>query len=200
MKWFSSDWHLGHSKTIELGSRPFKDADEMDNTIIENMFYNVKRGDDFYFLGDLAWNASNIIRVLEVAAKKKIRFHWILGNHDFRFVKQFQGRIKQYNQLNSMHDIFEVKLTDEEGKHYPTFLSHYPMLTWNKSHYNSFLLFGHHHQKTHKADEIRKYELQGKRLNVCCEFYDYKPVNELEVIEIMSKRPNNWDYIERSKK
>lgn len=200
MKWFSSDWHLGHSKTIEMGSRPFKDVEEMDNKIIENMFVDVKRGDDFYFLGDMAWNVANIIRVLEVAAKKKIRFHWILGNHDFRFVKQFQGKIKQYNQLNSMHDMFEVKLTDKEGNHYPTILCHYPMLTWNKSHYNSFLLFGHHHRKTHKAEEIAKFEQNGKMLNVCCEFHDYKPVNELDIIEIMSKRPNNWDYIERKRK
>lgn len=197
MKYFSSDWHLGHTKVIEMGKRPFKNIDEMNDVIIDNMFVNVNKGDDFYFIGDIGYSAKEAIRVLEVASKKNARFHWILGNHDHRLKKQFQGKIKQYCQLNTMHETLEVKLTDKEGKHYPAFLCHYPMLTWNKSHYNSFLLFGHHHKYTHKADEIRKFELGGKKLNVCCEFHDYKPLSELDVIDIMGTRPNNWDYIKK---
>lgn len=167
----------------------------MSDTIIKNMFEDVKKGDDFYFLGDLSWSLDVILEVLEQAKNKNIRFHWILGNHDYKFKKQLEKKIKQFNKLNTINDILEIKLTDKEGKHYPTILCHYPMFTWNKSHYNSFLLFGHHHLHTYKVDDIRRFELNGKKLNVCCEFNNYKAFNELEIIEIMSRRPDNWDLI-----
>lgn len=167
----------------------------MNTHIVEAMFSQVKKGDDFYFLGDIGWDIKLIDYVLEEAKEKKIRFHWILGNHDKRFEKQYRGRIKEFNSSNTMHDILEVKLTDRAVKHYPTTLCHYPMMTWNKSHYNAFLLFGHHHVNTHKADEIKKLEKSGKMLNVNCEFHNYKPWHELEIIEEMSTRPDNWDII-----
>lgn len=198
MKWFSSDWHLSHEMTIEKSGRPFKDVEEMDNTILYNMFQNCTRGDDFYYLGDLSWDRKMVERTYEIAKSKKIRLHWILGNHDQRWRKQFRNAIKTYNKMNTMSEMMEIKLTDEKGNHYPTVLCHYPMLTWNKSHYNSFFLFGHHHKTTHKADEIKKFEENGKRLNVCCEFHDYKPLSELDVIQIMKTRPDNWDIIRKN--
>lgn len=200
MKYISSDWHLGHIKTIEYSQRPFSSVDEMNDTILKNIFSTVKKGDDLYFLGDMSWEKDLIDVVLDMAAKRKVRFHWILGNHDNRFAKQYAGRIKEYSKHNSMHNMLEVKLTDKEGNHYPTVLCHFPLFTWNKSHYNSFLLFGHHHATTHGAREVREFELSGKKLNVNCEFFNYYPVNELEIIEIMKTRPNNWDFIDKGKK
>lgn len=197
MKWFSSDWHLGHHLTIEHSHRPFKDVEEMSDVIIHNMFKDCKRGDDFYFLGDLSWDRKIVERVYEAAQKGRFRLHWILGNHDKSWGKQFRNTIKVYNKMNTMSEMMNIKLTDKDGKHYPTVLCHYPMLTWDKSHYNSFLLFGHHHLTTHKADEIKKFEESGKKLNVCCEFHDYKPLNEIQVIDIMNTRPDNWDIIKK---
>ena len=196
-KWFTSDWHLGHNAAIEYGQRPFKDTEEMSNQIIKNMFSYTRRGDDLYFLGDLAWGKEWIEIVLEEATKRKIRFRWILGNHDMRYANLYKNRIKVFNKHNSMHEMIEIKLTDKEGKHYPTTLCHYPMFTYNKSHYNAFLLFGHHHATTHGAGVISQFEKQGKRLNVNCEFHDYRPVSEIEIIEAMRHKPNNWDLIDK---
>jgi calcineurin-like phosphoesterase family protein len=197
MKWFSSDWHLNHIKTIELSQRPFNSVEEMNDLILFNMFKPLKRGDDFYFLGDLSWDKKLIELIYEMAAKKKIRFHWILGNHDKKIIKQFIGKIKTYNKYNTVNDMLEVKIRNEEGHHVPVILCHYPMLTWNKSHYNSYLLFGHHHKTTHGWKEILEYEKSGKKLNVNCEFHDYKPISEIEVLRVMATRPNNWDYIKK---
>ena len=113
-------------------------------------------------------------------------------------IKKYHGRVKEYNKENTVNESLSIKLTDRQGRSYPAFLSHYPMLTWDRSHYDSILLFGHHHAHTHKADEIRKYELSGKMLNVNCEFFNYNPINELGVINIMKTRPHNWDYIEKN--
>lgn len=200
MKLFSSDWHLYHNATLEKGDRPFDSTEEMNDAIIKNMFEETKRGDDFYFLGDLSWEKEGVERVLKEARKRKVRFHWVAGNHDKKMIKQYHGRIKEFNKANTIDNTLIIKLTDEEGKHYPTFLSHYPMFTWDRSHYDSFLLFGHHHNNTHGNYMVASYEKAGKRLNVNCEFFEYKPVNELEVINIMKSRPHNWDFIDKSKK
>ncbi len=180
-----------------MGPRPFKDVKEMNDTIIENMTMIPKRGDILYFLGDFGWDEKAIFEMIAKLSKKKIRLIWILGNHDNRYEKKYLPIIKQYNKLNAMYSMFETKLTDEDGKHYSVVLNHFPMYTWNRSHYNSFQLYGHHHKSTWRHDEIAEFEKKGKRLNVCCEFHDYKPVSEIEVINIMKGRPNNWDFIDR---
>lgn len=198
MKWFSSDWHLGHKATLELGQRDFKNVKEMDKTIIENMVMTPNKGDILYFLGDFGWDEEAIFEMIFRLSKRKIRLVWILGNHDKRYEKKFLPIIKQQNKLNAMYDMYETKLTDKDNKHYPTILCHYPMLTWNRSHYNSFQLYGHHHANTWKNEEMDKFEKTGKKLNVCCEFHSYKPISELEVISMMKTRPDNWDLIKRN--
>jgi len=82
------------------------------------------------------------------------------------------------------------------GDKLPVVLCHYPMLTWNKSHYNSFMLYGHHHTNSNGTAELA-YKAEGKMLNVNVEFHNYMPWSEEEVIEYMSHRPDNWDLIRR---
>jgi len=58
MKWFSSDWHLGHNGIFKLANRDsvFENIDTMNKEIIYNTLSPLREGDDFYFLGDLSWN------------------------------------------------------------------------------------------------------------------------------------------------
>jgi calcineurin-like phosphoesterase family protein len=53
MWYFSSDWHLGHENVIRFSKRPFSSVEQMDSAIIKNMTSPLKRGDEFFFLGDL---------------------------------------------------------------------------------------------------------------------------------------------------
>lgn len=186
-KYFSSDFHLGHEMMIRKKARNFRDTEEMDRYIIYSMVDNIEKGSDFYFLGDLAWHPAGAEFFFREMNRKKINVHWIVGNHD--------KRVKQYfRKAASVSSIKEIKLYDGENT-YPTILCHYPMLTYNKSHYNAFLLFGHHHAHTNGKEEIKAFERSGKRLNVNCEFYGFKPIAEKEVINIMKGRPDNWDLI-----
>jgi calcineurin-like phosphoesterase family protein len=186
-KYFSSDFHLGHRMIVRQDARNFSSIEYMDHYIIRNIMDNMERGSDFYFLGDLAWTPEGAEFFFREAKKKNISVHWIVGNHD--------RRVKQYFSVaTTIAAMREVKLTDGENT-YPATLCHYPMLTYNKSHYNAFLLFGHHHAHTHGKEEIDRFEKNGKRLNVNCEFHDYLPVSEEQVIEIMKSRPDNWDLI-----
>ena len=191
MKYFSSDWHLGHSRSIEFAKRPFKDVQEMDETIIARMTSPLKKGDDFYFIGDLAWDPKSAEMFFE-AFPRKARFYWVLGNHDRKdLIERFAGRCAFVGNM------LEIKLSVAPNTPRQNItLCHYPMITWNKSHYNAWQLYGHHHVASWKYDEL-PWRTPGKQLNVNCEFFGFEPVSEEYLIEIMNSKPNNWDFIPR---
>lgn len=182
-KYFTSDWHLGHKRFVEkFGSRPFSSTEEMDDTIIENMFTGKRKGDMIYFLGDLYFDIASFEKMYN-QIPNGVRFFWVLGNHD---EKLFMKHIKQFEKIIPM---METKI---QGNH--VVLCHYPMQTWNRSHYNSWQLFGHHHIGGHFEPGS---ERLGKQLNVNLEYHDFKPWTEDEVVEYMEGRPDNFDLIQR---
>ena len=186
MKYFSSDWHLGHGGVIKFSDRPFVSTQEMNSTILKNMYSVLKKGDILYYLGDLAWSKSAYYRAFD-ELPDGVDFVWVLGNHDKKEWKQFEHRATQ------VVDLKEIYI----GKN-PVTLCHYPMLTWNKSHYNAWMLYGHHHANSHGCNQIKEKSI-GKMLNVNCEFNNYMPYSENDIIKIMEKKPNNWDYINKEK-
>ena len=54
MIWFLSDTHFNHSAIVTYCGRPFKDAKDMDDTIIRNSNEIVKPEDTVDRLGDFA--------------------------------------------------------------------------------------------------------------------------------------------------
>ena len=185
MKWFSSDWHLGHANVIRFSDRPFKSVEEMNKEIIRRMFAPMKKGDDLYLLGDLSWSEEGYEMIFAEADRKGVNIHWILGNHDQKEYRKYRNRVK------SITDYREIKVQGHSVT-----LCHYPMLTWNKSHFDAWMLFGHHHTSGHGDSKIKELT-KGKMLNVNCEFNDYKPYSENDIIRIMESRPHNWDFIQK---
>ena len=180
-KIFTSDWHLGHNRVIhDFGERPFSSVEEMDNTIIDNMFSGLKKNDMIYFLGDLYWNIDSFWKMYN-QIPNGVRFFWIIGNHDHKQVKQ------HYAHFELITPMMDTKI---QGNH--VVLCHYPMTTWNRSHHGSWQLFGHHHKGGHVEPNVI-----GKQLNVNVEYHDYKPWTEEEIVEYMKSRPDNFDYIQR---
>lgn len=181
-KFYISDLHGGHERVIAQSKRPFPSVEEMNQTLIENCLVSLPKGSSLYHLGDLGWTNSFIETFFETAQKKHIQLHIILGNHD-RGLKKYKKRCASYSSIK------EIKL-----RGVPTTLCHYPMLSYNKSHYNAFQLYGHHHGNGHGTDKLSQF-VMGKKLNVNCEFHEYKPWSEEEIIDYMDKQPYNWDYI-----
>mgnify|MGYP000850619953 CR=1 FL=1 len=75
--WFSSDYHFGHANIIKYCNRPFKDTDEMNNTIIERHNEIVKPEDTVICLGDVSFHHG-----VEWISKMNGKFICIKGNHD----------------------------------------------------------------------------------------------------------------------
>jgi calcineurin-like phosphoesterase family protein len=78
--YFSSDWHIGHKNCLEFDKRPFKDLDEMHETLIKNFNMLVPDHGITYFLGDMGLCSNGLLRsVIDGLKGTKIL---VRGNHD----------------------------------------------------------------------------------------------------------------------
>lgn len=74
----TSDWHVGHQRSIIYDSRPFRDIKHMHSVLINNYNSSVSQDCVCYFLGDLGWKGA-LADVYPKLNGKKIA---VLGNHD----------------------------------------------------------------------------------------------------------------------
>jgi calcineurin-like phosphoesterase family protein len=81
MRFFTSDWHLGHLNVIHFDQRPFHSLKEMRDTLVRNYNAIVSPWDTCYFLGDMIWSKTE-----DAEAIKELHGHKVLipGNHDHK--------------------------------------------------------------------------------------------------------------------
>jgi calcineurin-like phosphoesterase family protein len=181
---FISDLHLGHHNVIRFDGRPYMSVDEMHVDIIKKWNDVVDDDDIVYYMGDLAMRVNETTKWIVHQLKGKI--HFIMGNHD---------RYKQISQLGRWEDIHEygteimVKDDESENKrdngYQHIIMSHYPILSWNKSHHGSWHLHGHCHGSLMKGNPDY---YKRRVMDVGCNVIDYTPISYQEVKGIMSKR------------
>ena len=178
--YFTSDWHWGHDNIIKLCGRPFLNTDEMNLTIINNINNCLSKNDVLYVIGDVAFKSRSDLDNLFSLIRKDITIHLIVGNHDTR---------KVYRYFRNVYFGYkDIKIKEQ----YIT-LCHFPMTSYKKSHFDAWHLYGHHHWNTND-------QLKGKRMNVCVDIHNFKPVSFNQVSAFMKKRTCNWDYIHRPKR
>lgn len=171
MIYFYSDTHFSHRK-MEQTRPQFKDVYHMNESLIESFNHIVRENDTTYFLGDFAWG-DNPEKYLD---RLNGHFYFIKGNHD-------HGEIKHSKILHWYPGYYDAKFGEQ-----PITLCHFPMHSWNKSHYGAWHLYGHHHSKT---------EFGGKTMNVTVDALGFKPISWDEVVYQMDRKPDNWDLIRR---
>lgn len=190
MLYFTSDLHFGHERIIELCKRPFRDTEEMNRALIENINARVGPEDELWILGDFC---HHINREQARAIREQIlcrHVHLVEGNHDpdFRDMHIFQS-VQPYKELKT-----------ERGK---LILFHYPIQEWNRAHYGSVHLHGHIHSTgsynaanrlarlgdrlimNHRPDDPE----QGVRIyDVGVDANGFAPVSLEEIAEILNLR------------
>jgi calcineurin-like phosphoesterase family protein len=153
---FTSDTHFFHSSMLkpEYGGRPFTDVAHMNECLIENWNAVVGPSDTVFHLGDFSMSGPK--RALEIIPRLNGHKHLIYGNHDIKLRKECNRLVTIRHQLKSsvasgffesVHDIVQIKVVDPDacqGVQRIT-LCHYAMLTFNKSHYGAWQLYGHSH-------------------------------------------------------
>jgi len=128
MKWFWADIHFESEKIA--GLRGFDSLEKWQKTAIDALNLFVDRQDALYLLGDFASNRPGYWR-----EKINCRHVYLIrGNHE-------PGAKKLQNVFGgNVWDIKEVKVHGVR-----TILCHYPMMFWNRSHIDSYHLYGHIH-------------------------------------------------------
>ena len=159
--WITSDLHLDHGNILHFcqKTRPFKNTNQMNNTLIEEWNSKVSHDDYIIHLGDFCFKGSDVTtKFLQMLNGKKIL---ILGNHD----KALRNNIapKEYG-IVWKGDYLELQVDKQK-----VVLSHYPMTTWNGCHRGAIQLYGHCHgslpeQKGRQTDV--GYDSRGKIENL----------------------------------
>ena len=186
--WFSSDWHLGHFLMLKIFRQKFNTIDDMNKSILNLYSKTIKPGDHFYFLGDLGMNKKSIIEFFELYYNNNTCFYWIMGNHDYKF-KSLVRRIE--NEYTNVHvyDMLSIRIKGQDVT-----LCHYPMTTWNKSHYGAWQLYGHHHLDYTGEEKKLFIPRVGKQINVAYDM-ENKIYEWDDIINMMAFEKQNWDFI-----
>lgn len=137
--YFTSDPHFHHKRLAEL--RGFASVEEMNEALIDNWNTTVLPKDEIYVLGDLFFCGVSLSQ--DILSRLNGRKHWVFGNHD----KALRKNPAILSEFVSAQDLKEIKVNDEEaqGGAQRIVLCHFPMLTWNRSHFGSWMLHGHSH-------------------------------------------------------
>ena len=171
--YFTSDLHLGHKKIIQLSDRPFSSVEEMDTVLINNWNSVVGPDDTVYDLGDTYF--ANPKRYAGRLVGNIIR---LKGSHDHD--------IKEGSAESPRMLVIKPKdLVDEYGNQRSITLCHYSMRSWEKSHYASWHLYGHHHGM------LPPY---GLSFDVGVDCWNYFPISLEQVAEKMATLQPIIDY------
>jgi len=173
---------MGHSNIIRYCKRPFLDSGGqpdvhyMNRTLTDNINAVVGVDDEFYITGDFAMD--NPKKYLDKINCKNIIL--IKGNHD----KQSGGLFKEiYDRLQMKIGDIDVLLTHHPWKHTVDQYSHkfIDRMPDIKDYPNTWLLSGHTHNSKPQIDK------ENKIINLSCEWWDYKPISETRLIEIIKE-------------
>lgn len=149
---FISDHHFGHKHIIDFESRPFKDADEMNEIMIEKWNAVVGKQDKVFHLGDFSFlNKEKTKAIVSRLNGYKIL---ILGNHD-------RGRSRAWWLDAGFDEVSEHPIIYKDF----FFLSHEPMyMNYHMPYVN---VHGHIHSQKYEGVNY---------FNVSVEHWDYTPL------------------------
>lgn len=148
MKFFTSDLHAFHKNICKFTNRHLvTDTENHEEWLVNLWNLQVTSSDLVYILGDVSFGKFEQAKefLLRLNGQKIV----IKGNHDNE---------QHLNRLVFDKVILTWKLYDEiEIQGVKACLMHYPIASWNRQHYGSYMLCGHSHGM---------YQGQGKILDV----------------------------------
>lgn len=186
-RYFSSDWHLGHSNIAgpkcsnwKDGFRDFDSVEEMNQEIIKTINKYVKWDDELYFLGDFCFGGhKNTPNYRDQINCQTI--HVIRGNHD--------GKIDLYkDKFTSIQDVLTLDIDGKGNPKRTIFMSHYAHRIWLGSHKGVIHLYGHSH------NSIPDF---GKSMDIGMDVAkwltgEYKPFSLDEILKIMDTKSTTF--------
>jgi calcineurin-like phosphoesterase family protein len=182
--YFTSDDHFFHKHILEFCERPFANAEEMNEALIENWNNKVPEDGIVFHLGDFAWGPFE--KWMEVRKRLNGTIYLILGNHDRRNVKS----ARQFDELFDYHT-YQMRL---EVEHRKVYINHFPFLCYDGTYRSKedyiFQLHGHTHQRIGDKGKDAKRLLYRfpTQYDVGVDNNNYAPVSWYEVDTIIKKQ------------
>jgi calcineurin-like phosphoesterase family protein len=140
--WLTGDTHFSHDNIRRYCSRPFNSVNEMDDFLIKSWNNLIKPGDIVYHVGDFV--LGNIEMFARYANVLNGFINILEGNHDHRWWNDFD--IFRFPHIRQLPSIWNIDSGLKNGKYsIPIILSHFPLLSWDRSFHGSFHAFGHEH-------------------------------------------------------
>jgi calcineurin-like phosphoesterase family protein len=168
-----TNWRTQDGKIPVSSTRDFRDLDEMDSTIVNNINAKVGPDDTLIHLGDVAFGGFEMIgQFLDRLVCKNI--HLVLGNHDHH-ISNDRGNIK--DRFLSVSNYLEANI---EGENF--ILCHYPLQSWNGLNKGFIHLHGHVHLS------VQNKWGNGKRLDVGMDGNSMYPYKITEIVHMMDRR------------
>lgn len=182
---FTADHHFGHANIIEYSNRPFRSVQEMDMILIQKWNEVVDDKDLVYYVGDFTLQDYSFAR--DIFAQLRGTIYFIPGSHDGRWLKPYQTDgypfyTKSQGPVKLLPPLHTLKYA---GLNPEIVLCHYAMRSWDRSHYGTWHLFGHHH------GHLAPY---GLSFDIGVDCWDYYPVSLGQVSEKMKTLSPIVDY------
>ena len=153
MKYFIADTHFNHENIIKYCNRPFKNAKEMNEYIINKWNSVVTQKDIVYHLGDVGFGTTEELKEL-VSRLNGLKI-LIRGNHDFK-----RG-VNGWKEIG-FSEVYKKKLILEK-----LILTHEPIEV--EEGYTN--VFGHIHDKP-----LNEKFNKANHICVSCDVIDYTPI------------------------
>lgn len=168
--WFTSDPHFDHTNIIRYSGRPFANAEEMNQRILENLHARVQPADFLFFLGDMSYGRGSRSARWWLSQLPGVVIY-VKGSHD----KDLRSTSTGLRAL-TVFDSFAVgTFYLANGNLRDVTLSHEPFQT------NEWNIHGH----VHRASPLH---VKGsKRIHVGLDVNHFQPVSLAAVIQIMEE-------------
>lgn len=191
-RWFTADLHLGHENIIRYCHRPFADVEAMNEALIERWNLVVAPDDQVWVLGDLAMGPirESLTLVAGLAGRKVL----LAGNHD-RCWSGHRGRPRArpdewvtayldagFDEIHQGTVELTVGGVGVLACHFPYQGDSQPLdrHTDHRPHDDGgWILHGHVHDR---------WRTEGRQVNVGVDVWDYRPVAEATIAEIVTSR------------
>ena len=177
---FTSDTHFWHENILKFCNRPFSSIEEMNDTIINNWNSVVKENDIVFHLGDFCFCGSDKFK--ELIETLNGRIYLILGNHDWKTIKQWHA-----TKFEGVYQQMSIKI---DGRKID--LNHFPFLCYAGTYYRLedavWQLFGHVHssdKNKNGLDNQRLSMLFPTQYDVGVDNNNYMPISFEEVKNII---------------
>jgi calcineurin-like phosphoesterase family protein len=158
----------------------------MNQALIDNWNSVVSNKDTVYHLGDfiLDTRPQKVDAILE-----QLNGHivFIQGNHD-KWLSRL-NRLAYKHKILDVYPLLERTITYNKDA-IKIVMCHYPMFTWNKSHFGSIQLHGHCHGSIDQInDDIRRLDV-----GVDAKYSNYTPIPEYEIIQLLTQPHRKYAF------